>query len=66
MVLAKKLEFFWEELVVVPDFLRQILDGLIFPAFLRHMLESMILKIVILFWLFRKDEVFKKIDVMIN
>ena len=38
MILTKKLDFYWEELVVVSNLLGQMLDGLIFPDFLRQML----------------------------
>ena len=49
MVLAKKINIFGEEFVVLPDFLRHMLDSLIFPYFLRQMLNGLVLKIVFLF-----------------
>ena len=42
--------------MVVPDFLRQMLYGLILPALLIHILDGLIFKIVFLFWQVLKDE----------
>ena len=60
MILAKNLGFYWEKLVVVPDFLIQILCGIILPALLRQMLDGLILKIF-LFCQFLKYERFSSL-----
>ena len=58
MILVKKLDCYWEYVVVVPDFLRQMLYGLILPALLIHILDGLIFKIVFLFWQVLKYEIF--------